>query len=134
MQNHQHSGKWTLGDSGGELHFVRKLELPHGSECVLKFFIKYCFFKGFQKKSTCGNPADYGLHMNYEEIASMTVNMNYGMTRFSNIFWSLMSMFQFITAIGWSSIIYSVIGIFFFILFLLMFFKFCVDFVLSVCS
>ena len=91
---------------------MRKLELPLGSECVLKFVKKYCFFKDFQKKSTCGNPADYGLHMNYEEIANMTVNMNYGMTRFSNIFWSLMSMFQFITAIGWSSIIYSVIGIF----------------------
>lgn len=81
---------------------MRKLEL--------QFRVYFLFFPTLNLNNRyCGNPADYNLSLDDNEISDMNTDLNYGMTRFSNLIQSLMTMFNFIDAIGWSSIIYSVV-------------------------
>lgn len=53
----------------------------------------------------CGNPADYGIPLEFEGVDFNAV-INFNITTFQNIGRSLLTIFQCITMDGWTSIMY----------------------------
>ena len=94
--------------SGAFEYRCRQTPEPVDGEWLLAEGIPYmCSTYECPENTFCGAPNDKGIP--WDENERDIVEMNFGVTNFDSILWAMLTVFHYVRATGWSSIVFMVI-------------------------